>query len=433
VRWTALALFLACLAVYESNGRPKAEVDCVAATYTAWSLVRHGSLDLRHYPEVRHLVGTAIRERPDGTWVSIRSPGSAIAAVPVVAPLALLRERPPGHNGMLQLGKLAAALCVAAAAVLFYLVCRRCAPDAAWPATVLFALGTSLCSVASQALWTHGPATLWLCVALYALTRPDADRPRWGLLAGLALGMAALTRPTTVFFGLATGAVLLLRRQWGAAVRLAAGVLVPAALLVLLNWATFGDPLLGGYADDNWGESPPLWLGIGGLLLAPSRGALVYSPALLLVVPGVVRLLRRDEAPRGLLQGWLVAVAATVLFYARWHDWRGGWCYGPRFLCETMPALCLLFAFGYSSLAAGWQRGAAQGLIALSVAVHFLGLFGHQAFVDWHWRHERPDQGRCLFELRDTQIEAHARAVARKLTGAARPRPAQLVPGRVEP
>ncbi len=124
----------------------------------------------------------------------------------------------------------------------------------------------------------------------------------------------------------------------------------------------------------------------------------------------------RLTAVRAMLLVWLVAAGLTLWFFARWHDWRGGWCYGPRFLCETMPIVCLLFAFAYEVIRASWQRWFAVGLVALSVAVHAVGIFGYSGYEDWQKRHALPDQGRCLFALQDTQIEAHARAVIAKLT-----------------
>src|SRR5207237_10541571 len=102
-----------------------------------------------------------------------RPPGSALAAVPFVAPFALLRDQNLREVDMVHLGKLAAAVSVAAAAALFLVVCRRLAPAGAWPATILFALGTCMWSVASQALWTYGRATFWVRCALSCLTHPD--------------------------------------------------------------------------------------------------------------------------------------------------------------------------------------------------------------------------------------------------------------------
>jgi hypothetical protein len=415
----ACAIFLACLLIYHANGRPQAEVDCITGPYVAWSLVRHGSLNLRGCPELERYVGTEVRVLPDGRWVSARPPGSAWTALPFVAPFAIGRAEPPRMVNIVHLGKLTAAISVAGAAVLFFLLCRRFAPSAAWPATVLFALGTCLWSVASQALWMHGPATFWLTLGLYLLLPVDeilgAKRAGW---AGLALGLAIATRPTTAFFGLASGLVLLLRRRWFAACGLALGAALPVGLVCLVNFSHFGSPLLGGYATDNWTSHPPLWLGLTGLLAAPSRGLLVYSPALILLPVGLLILGKRrnglEKGSRDLLLGWTAAAAVTVLFFARWHDWYGGWCYGPRFLCETMPICCLLFALGYGALRVSWQRGLALVLVAVSVGIHFVGVTGHAAIADWYVRHSAPDQGRCMFAFRDTQVEAHAREVVRK-------------------
>jgi hypothetical protein len=418
-RARAAAVFLGFLALYHVNGRPQPEVDCVAAPYSAWSLVRHGTFDVHDYPELGRLVGTHVRALPDGRWVSTRPPGSALAAVPVVAPLAAFRERPPGEAAMSHLGKLAAAACAAGAAAVFYLLCRRLAPEAAAPATLLLAAGTSVWSVASQALWMHGPAVLCLCVALERLLPAGRLTAARAAAAGLALGLAVACRPTAGLFALASGAALLARREVRAAVALAAGGAVPAVLLVLLNYHLYGNPLVGGYDDQNWHDHPPFLLALGGLLAAPSKGLLVYSPAMLLVPAGAAALRRgRWAGARAVLWAWLAAAAATVVFCARWYDPAGGWCYGPRLLCETAPGLCLLFAAGYNALRRAWARRLAWALVGLSVAVHFLGVFGHSGYADWHERHAGADLYRAMFHLRDTQIEAHARAFLRK---AARP------------
>jgi hypothetical protein len=407
--WVALLLFVGCMALYHCNGRSHAGVDTMPPTYTAWALVRHGSLDLSPYPELDYLRGNHIVRARDGTWVSIRSPGSALACAPVMVPAALLSERVPRRVILDHLGKLAAAATVAGAVVLFFFLCRSLAPSAAWPATILFAAGTSLWSIASQALWTHGPATFWLCLALYLLLAPTEGPGKGrGFWAGLALGLAVLCRPTTALFGAASAVALLAKRRWGALAGLTVGGLLAVSGLLLLNGWLFGDLLRGGYLHDDWQTHPPLWLSLPGLLVAPSRGLFVFSPALLLMPWGLAALRLRSD--RGvLIAAWSAAAALTVLFYARWHDWAGGWCYGPRFLCEIMPICCLLFALAYASFQRAGARAAAKGLIALSVAVHLVGIFGSNQAEAWFERHERDDGGLCLFELRDTQVEGWAR------------------------
>src|SRR5947209_17602760 len=87
---TATLLFLACLFIYHINGRNQSGCDTIPPAYTAWALVQRGSLDLSEYRELERYVhgGLHIQEMPDGHWISIRPPGSALAAVPFVAPFA---------------------------------------------------------------------------------------------------------------------------------------------------------------------------------------------------------------------------------------------------------------------------------------------------------------------------------------------------------
>ena len=53
-----------------------------------------------------------------------------------------------------------------------------------------------------------------------------------------------------------------------------------AGALVMLSRMAWWGMMLGGYGGE-WthSQAPPFWLGLAGLLLAPSRGVLIYSPA----------------------------------------------------------------------------------------------------------------------------------------------------------
>ena len=168
----------------------------------------------------------------------------------------------------------------------------------------------------------------------------------------------------------------------------------------------------------------PVWQRAFGLLLAPSRGLLVYSPALLFAVPGVFLAWRAGSWARVLLASWVGAFFMTWTLFAHWPCWWAGWCYGPRFFTETMPLLCLLTAFGFALRTARWQRHATSALIALSILIHGLGAFGHSGYTPWHLRRHQTDEqtGPAMFDLRDSQIEAHARAVLQKLSGPFVPR-----------
>ena len=421
MRISAVLLVTFCLIFYLANGRPHPEVDCLAAPYVAWSMVKNGSCDIRSFEEVHPLRGIHIREMSDGSMISMRSPGASLPILPLVTPMILCGMDTPSSMTMMQLGKIASACCVAISTLLIFLTVRQLSASGAWPAAILFGFGTCLASVASQASWMHAPATLWLCLALYSATRPNNESTRWTLLFGLSLGMATFVRSNLAFFAIASGMSLLYQRQFKRAFLLALAGSLPVMWLMYFNAYYFGSPFLGGYAVDNWDSHPPLAIGLAGLLIAPSRGLFIYSPAILFAGCGIVRLLRDREmkpANRTLMWCWLGAAMATILLFARWHDWRGGWCYGPRFLCEIMPIMCVLFGMGYAHLRSWGTRRAAELLVACSVVIHFAGIYGHGAYVDWNWRHHHPgDQGLCLFSTQDTQIEAHLRSLVNRLAG----------------
>jgi len=107
-----------------------------------------------------------------------------------------------------------------------------------------------------------------------------------------------------------------------------------------------------------------------------------------------------------------VSVCFSVVPFASSRMERG--CRSGRPAVHWPP--CLLFAVAHAGLRRRWQRGVAISLVVLSIGVHVVGVFGYRGYEAWQRRHELPDQGRSLFELRDTQIEAHARARLNKLS-----------------
>jgi len=401
----AAALGLLVVAVCHMQGRHHGGVDTVGAPYAAWSLTRTGSFDVSIYPQLAEFVASQYVVAPAGEWISRRPPGSTLATLPVVFPIAMFRAEPFRYETMQSLGKLASALHVGGAVAVFYLLCLRLAPGAAVPATLLFGLGTSLLPICGMAMWMHGPATFWLTVALFAaVVASENDSLPWGLWLGLAAGMSLLNRATVGVFVAATLIPLLRFGRGRALLGSALGILPPLVGLLAYNSHYFDAPFLGGYAHEVANSKPtPLAIGLAGLLIAPSRGLLVYSPALLLVPLGLWAMRSREmTAPtKWLMFAWFGGFLATLVYYARWEVWWGGWCFGPRLLCETMPILCVIFAFAFESLHETWSRSLAKALVALSIAVQLVGIFGKDEFWD-----ERYPNGENLFSLYDTQIQA---------------------------
>lgn len=428
-RATAAGLFAACLVLFHANGRPITQIDTVAAPWAAFEVVLDGSVDLS---DIQYLdrFERALVHRPDGRRVSRYPPGSTFVAVPFAAPFVWIYGEPLRPSRMRRFGKGVAAVCCAVAIVLFAFTCRELAPGAVLPATLVLAAGTTVWSVAGQALWSHGPALMWVSLGqfLQFVVWPRARAGSGGrgaahvaVGAGLAYGLAIFTRPTTAVLALAAvlaPAVIRGLGGWRESGWTALGVAVPLAGLLAYDWIQFGAPFSGGYGAEATRFDTPVWTGLAGLMVAPSRGLLVYSPALALAPAGFLAVQRRTPASpdaarrRALLLGWWAAALATWLLYAKWHAWAGGWCFGPRFLTETLPVWALLFAVAANGRRR-WgrlRRAGLSALVAISVGIHALGVFGHGN--DWNERNAGADR---WFELRDTQIEAHARTVARRI------------------
>lgn len=145
------------------------------------------------------------------------------------------------------------------------------------------------------------------------------------------------------------------RRPWTTAQR---GNLLRVALPLMLvvgwvawyNQLRFGSPLTSGYPGQTF--STPLLLGLRGLLLDGGRGFFYFNPALLLALPGLFLLGRRD---RPLAATLLLLPVLRLLLYARWWGWSGGICWGPRYL---EPAAALLALPAAVALVAAFRRGA---------------------------------------------------------------------------
>lgn len=412
----ATLLFSALLAVYLANGKTLGSGDTLPARYLPLSLLREGTFYLDTFPFLYD--GRAQAERRGGLpyyvvrakdhYVSWYPVGAPLLAVPIYAP-AVLWGISPESQSLAILEKLSAAVLVALSAVLLYLVLLRLTTRFVSLALVaVYALGTSNFSISSQALWQHGPSQLALVAALYCLVRAR-DESWWVALAGLPLAFSVVIRPANVLVALPLAAYVSWQHH-----RQVVGVVVtalPAMVFQLwYNVVYFDDPFhtqLSPLASPLWRTA--LFEGLGGVMISPGRGLLVYSPVFVLSVVGIARAWRSGGDP--LLRTLSVGAVLTIFMYSKWAKWWGGYTYGPRLLADLSP----VFVLGILPLA-DWliQRRAWQVtfslLTAWSIGAHAMGTFVDD-HVAWNWRVDVEAHPERLWWWGDNQLVNSVRRI----------------------
>lgn len=207
-------------------------------------------------------------------------------------------------------------------------------------------LGTTMWSTASDALWQHGPASMCIALGIYLVARSQL----WW--AGLAFGAAVITRPPTALIVATLGLwIAWTRRSVIPLYRIGLGSL--AGLLGLLwynHWLWGTVSVTGGYRSDftarlasndfaSYAEN------ILRGLADPSFGLFVYSPFLVVLVPGFRAAWRK-------LPDWGRAASIGALVYYLIHlkvnRASGGTGFlGYRYPLEALTAAGTLFALSY--------------------------------------------------------------------------------------
>lgn len=380
--------------------------DVVPNTLLAWSLVTEGDLDLDEFtiPEgeavgpgytkiprqtyyfracgVSKFTGTPTAPRsvggpappgPSDHVCSIFPPGISLLALPILLPFVLADPSATDGTLLVRSGHLAAALIETIAALLLWAVIRRFT-TARWALALvlLYWLGTSVRTVATQALWQHPGVHLAIAAALWLVLRERPASTRRELMAGIALGFGVVVRQTTALVALAFTRVPRLDAGWPT-VALLAGVGLGALPLLVYQQVAFGSALESGYGPKPF--DAPILSGLYALLLSPSRGLLVHEPWAIGGLAALALSWRRSghvaERLRTLSISWL----ALLLLYASYAEWWGGRVFGPRFLDDLAPLLVVALAWGIGQglLDRIWARvafwiGAAWSLLIFNAA-----------------------------------------------------------------
>jgi hypothetical protein len=347
------------------------------------SIIEHGTIRLDAYAD-------AVEPRlddPENAWAIVQQDGHyfyyfplgpSLLSVPAVWGANLLGKdmANPWHNRSMQ-NILSALLCLAIFLGL-YALCRE---FVGWRASLVISLvsmlGSSLISTMGTALWNIDFAVLFATLALLLIIRLDHGRAKpWEpYLIGMLLFCIYISRPSAATFIIVALGYLVWRHR-DLFLKVAVTALVPLLLFSLWSRLEFGSLAPAYYSAGSRlkAHAAGLWLALYGLLLSPSRGLLVFSPFLALVLAGVIwRLPRLLKQPMTCFTiawfGLAVAAASTMT------RWWGGWSFGSRLLTDGLPALVLLTALLWQDISQIASRSRRMTMIAAYLALGLLGIF----------------------------------------------------------
>ena len=264
--------------------------------------------------------------------------------------------------------------------------------------SVIFAFGTNTWAVSSQALWQHTASnfSLLLCIFLFIQgERYEKNRDKYFLMSGFFCGLLPVIRPSNLLFFIALilFSLMSLRRK---SVLFCLGSL---SILVAVVWNLhyFNNLLSGGYGflygKDMLYEFSiyTFFTNIIHLCLSPSRGLFVYSPVLILALPGLLQLWKYRSGRFEKLFIHL-AIAAFGIFssFCFYRIWWGGYSFGPRLLIDLLPVLCVLVCYSLESFLATsasskiFYNCLLLGLFSSSIFVQFVGVLGGQQGGNWN-------------------------------------------------
>jgi hypothetical protein len=253
-------------------------------------------------------------------------------------------------------------------------------PRIAFAATMLFAFTTTVWSTCAQALWTH---TIGLCLltATLALITRFPQRQWAHALIPILLVLLCFNRPNNVIFAAAAGLWLVFQirpdrdlcRNW----LFVPGFLV-AAVLLLYHDSVFKDYLPPYYRLGGTLSFATFAEALAGHFISPSRGLFVYSPILMLAIPGAWLAFRRNY-PKALIALSIGALILHTALVSSYPFWWAGHCYGPRYMTDVLPLWCLLLIPVLDAVASAGRARAALPLV-LVLALTGAWIHGRAAF-----------------------------------------------------
>jgi hypothetical protein len=336
-----------------SSGRVRT-VDEYMAFFETQSMVQRHSTAVPQAVQLNYYYGKYdLRGQPHTPY----SPGHPLFAVPWYLLGHYVFERLPGVPGHISQAVLEASVCfsnacfaAAVVAFLFLIFCELGLDlNLAFLTAAMVGLATPV--FAYSAWFFSEPLTTALLVAaayfVFARHKGEPVPIPSAAIGGALLALAVFIRPAHALAAVVFFVALLVRdgiKGLSPALTLSACSAVGLAVLLLYNFHLYGNALEFGYPAAAEGGKrlnsfeTPILTGLIGFLFSPGKSIFLFAPPIILAIFGFPKLWRIDRG-LALVAGGLLPV--YLLFYARYSQWEGGYCVGPRYMVPALALLCI--------------------------------------------------------------------------------------------
>jgi hypothetical protein len=381
--WVFLSAFLL-FAIVAPMGQVPSDTEYSIAT--AQAIVHHRTLALQKTDRLWALARTRT-----GQYHSNYGLGYAVSFIPQViiadAALSIIHFNPDYVFEFVV--SFTNSLYAAIIAALFFILFLRLGyrPRHALVCTALISCASILLPY-SKIIHAEIPTTLCLMLFFLELTRKSILDLRKGVFLGTLVSALYLLKIGNLPLSCIVGSYALyctMRRQYtarGLTAFCALGVL-PMLVLLALNRNYYGEYFNFGYGTEQTKFTTPILTGLAGFFFSPSKSIFIFSPLLIACFLSAKRFAKRHP----LVAGYALAiVVCDILFYSSWHDWHGGWCWGPRLIVPAViigHVFCIEFIDGIGKSV--FKRTALVLLVFVSLWINMLGaLVWYQQLYYFH-------------------------------------------------
>ena len=358
---TGFIIFLTFLIIYLIHpARNFDSGDMVSNSYLPISILKYHSIFLGKILKRVGLMGYwAI---PYGKHFVSKAPiGISIAALPFYIPPILFGFKLNVSNVVL-LGDISAAIISALSVCLLYVALKLLKTNRVWQiiGAVFYGLGTETFSISSRGLWPEGPVELWVLIFLIStilIVNKKYNSMFTGFITGFSFGMVCIINPPDILLILPLLIWIVYKKSYNKTRQIKQiffifiGSMVTIGPILYYNWKIFGGPFFTGINNSgNFKDmfSFPLFQGIMGNLFSPSKGLFIYDPLFIFSLAWFInkaknyKILIRDNQYQLYITMMIGVILLITLFYSKFFQWSGGYCYGDRYMTDVAPFLTIL-------------------------------------------------------------------------------------------